>query len=273
VSQAHIKLLYRFPLKVRRPFVRMWYEYISGLDRDADVIFMNYGWASLDPEAEPLTLRPEDETNRYCIQLYHRVASAVDLRGLDVLEVGCGRGGGAAYVARYLGPRSMTGLDLAAKAIEFCQRHYAIPGLTFVQGDAEALEFAADTFDVVINIESSHCYAAMSKFLIGVHRVLRPGGYFLFADLRKKEHIKTLRRQFKDSGLTVLKEETINDNVIKALELDNARKEALIKRKVPRVFQPLFCEFAGIEGTFSRNASFRSGDLVYLLSVLRKESR
>ena len=63
---------------------------------------MNYGWASLDPTASALTLRPEDEPNRYCIQLYHRVASVVDLCGSDVLEVGCGRGRGASYVMRYL---------------------------------------------------------------------------------------------------------------------------------------------------------------------------
>lgn len=271
--KAFMNVFYHLPPRVRQPFIRMWYGYISKIDRDADMVFMNYGWASIDPETEPLSLLPEDESNRYCIQLYHCVASAVDLRGLDVLEVGCGRGGGASYVARYLGPRSMMGLDLAAKAIEFCQRHYAIPDLTFVQGNAEALEFDAETFDAVINVESSHCYAAMSKFLLGVKRVLKPDGYLLFADLRNKEHINTLHQQFKDSGLTVLKEESLNDNVIKALELDNVRKEALIKRKVPRVFQPLFCEFAGMEGTSSRNASLRTGDLVYLLSVLQKDSR
>ena len=32
-------------------------------------------------EAQKLVLSPEDEPNRYCIQFYHRVAAAVDLRG------------------------------------------------------------------------------------------------------------------------------------------------------------------------------------------------
>ncbi len=47
---------------------------------------MNYGWASLDPSDQALSLLPEDERNRYCIQLYHRVAGAIDLSGMDVLE-------------------------------------------------------------------------------------------------------------------------------------------------------------------------------------------
>ncbi|MGH7787775.1 MAG: MGH1-like glycoside hydrolase domain-containing protein, partial [Candidatus Binatia bacterium] len=41
-----------------------------------------------------ITLDDADEPNRYSIQLYHRVATQVDLAGKDVLEVGCGHGGG-----------------------------------------------------------------------------------------------------------------------------------------------------------------------------------
>jgi len=268
--RALAELFYRLPSRVQHPLERQWYEYMSYRDRTADMTFMNYGWASLDPAAQKLTLRPGDEPNRYCIQLYHRVASAIDLRGLDVLEVGCGRGGGASYVMHYLAPRSLMGLDLAAKAITFCRQHYAIPELTFVRGRAEALELDEGTFDVVVNVESSHCYTAMGRFLSGVHRVLKPGGHFLFADLRHKEHVNMLRQQLKDSGLTLLEEENINANVIKALELDDARKHALIERQVPKILRPLFNEFAGMEGTRSSYATLCSGDKVYLRFVLRK---
>ena len=42
-----------------------------------------------------LPLEPEDEQNRYGIQLYHRTATQADLSGKKVLEVSCGHGGGA----------------------------------------------------------------------------------------------------------------------------------------------------------------------------------
>jgi ubiquinone/menaquinone biosynthesis C-methylase UbiE len=265
-----VALSYRLLRAVQFPFIRTWYEVMSRLDRDADMTFMNYGWASLDPAAEPLALQPQDEPNRYCIQLYHRVASAIDLRGLDVLEVGCGRGGGASYIQRYLKPKSMTGLDFAAKAIQFCKHHYATPGLTFVRGNAQALEFGAEAFDVVLNVESSHCYGSMDQFLSGVHRVLRPGGHFLFADHRYKEDIDALRQHLRDSGLTLREEEDISANVVRALEMDNARKEALIDQKVPRAPRHFFKEFAGMEGTRSSYATLLSGDKVYLRAVLQK---
>lgn len=263
-------LFYRLPRRLQQPFERSWYEHISRLDRDADMIFMNYGWADLDPAAPALPLQPQDEPNRTCIQLYHRVAGAIDLTGLDVLEVGCGRGGGASYVMRYLAPRSLTGLDLTANAITFCTTHHAVPGLSFVRGNAEALHFEPASFDAVINVESSHCYGSMAAFLNGVHRVLKPGGHLLYVDHRLKPDVATLRRQFQDAGLTVIEEETINANILKALELDEVRKQALIKNKVPRLLQPFFNEFACMAGAQSTLGTLCSGERLYMRFVLRK---
>jgi hypothetical protein len=46
----------------------------------------------------------------------------VDLNGKKVLEVGCGHGGGASYIKRYLGPASYPGLDLNPTGVGFCQK-------------------------------------------------------------------------------------------------------------------------------------------------------
>jgi SAM-dependent methyltransferase len=52
-----------------------------------------------------------------------------------------------------------------------------------VQGDAEALPFDDGSFDAVINVESSHNYPDLAKFLSEVARVLRPGGHFSHVDV------------------------------------------------------------------------------------------
>ena len=95
-----------------------------------------------------------------------------------MLEVGSGRGGGASYLSRYLRPRSVTGLDLSQKAVDLCNRHRKAPGLAFTRGDAQSMPFADSSFDAVVNIESSHCYPSMGKFLSEVHRVLRRAAAF-----------------------------------------------------------------------------------------------
>ena len=110
-----------FPRKVRDAIGKIQYEYLSRMIREGNMLFMNYGWADLYPEAEKILLNDNDEKNRYCIQLYHRVCGTVDFKDKDVLEVGSGRGGGASYIMRYLLPKSMTGVDIAANAIHFCK--------------------------------------------------------------------------------------------------------------------------------------------------------
>ena len=136
-----------------------------------------------------LPLAPAEEPSRWAIQLYHRVATQVDLSGKQVLEVGCGHGGGASYVMRTLGPKSYTGLDLNPAGIAFCRKRHNLPGLDFVQGDAQSLPFPDQSFGAVINIESSNHYTQLSRFLAEVARVLRPGGHFLYADSQPPDGI------------------------------------------------------------------------------------
>lgn len=50
--------------------------------------------------------------------------------------------------------------------------------------DAHHIEYPNESFDLVINIESSHLYNDPEKFFKEVQRVLKPNGYFCMADLR-----------------------------------------------------------------------------------------
>ncbi len=269
VSQV-FALVARFSPDIRRTGWRFLYQYLATRDREADWAFMNYGFVDLDPHAKPLVLWPSDEKDRYCIQLYNHVAGAVDLRGLDVLEVGSGRGGGCAFIKRYLQPRSVTGVDISGRAVGLCNRHHAGPGLAFFQGDAESLPFPDGAFDAVVNVESSHCYGSMLRFLSEVRRVLRPNGHFLFADLRPRDDVAHLHSELRASAMQILKEETITPGVVAALERDSERKQALIRQKAPRwLFRGMFQQFAGIRGSRTY-VDFRSGRAEYLSFVLRK---
>ena len=90
---------------------------------------------------------------------------------------------------RTLQPASYTALDLNRAAVAFCRRTHNVPGVDFINGDAEKLPFPDNAFDAVINIESSGAYPNFSRFLAEVARVLRPGGHFLYADLRPQNKI------------------------------------------------------------------------------------
>jgi ubiquinone/menaquinone biosynthesis C-methylase UbiE len=249
--------------------VKLWYRYLTHIDRNQEMTFMNYGYADTGPDATLPALDRADEGNRYCIQLYQHLTAGVDLKGRDVLEIACGRGGGASFIARYLKPASLTGIDIAAKAIEFCKRHYGTAGLTFARGDAEALDFGRAAFDAVINVESSHYYRSMPRFLGEVRRVLKPGGWFLFADFRKREEMSALRRQLVDAGFEIVREADISDNILRALEVDNDRKLALIHKRVPWLFRKAFKEFAATPGSATYE-SFNEARWKYSSFIMRR---
>jgi SAM-dependent methyltransferase len=253
----------------RRSIIRQQYEYLSRLDKDGQITLMNYGYADPDPAAPQLPLDEHDEGERYSIQLYHHVAGAVDLTDRDVLEVGCGRGGGASYIMRYLHPRSVIGVDFCKGAIDFCTWHYDMDGMEFVRGDAEKLRFDDASFDAVVNIESSHCYGHVDRFLQEVCRVLRPEGHFLYADFRLGGGVQELRDLLTASSLTLIREEDITAQVLAALDLDSERKADLIRRKVPERLHESFKTFAATKGT-PIYEGMKNGTITYLFFVLRK---
>ena len=261
--------LARFSPQFRRLMMRTWYEALVVIDREKQITFMNYGYAEPEGTGKTLVLPATDEANRYAIQMYHHVASAIDLTGKDVVEIGSGRGGGAAYVAATFNPKSVLGIDISKKAVDFCNRYYSTDRLSFKQGDAENIPLANNSVDVVINIESSHCYGSMERFVHQVSRILRPDGYFLFADHRDDQKLPTLRKQFQDGSLEIVSETDMTSNVVRALDLDNDRRKELIHDACSPALRRQVEEFAAVVGTRTYE-SFNEGASRYVSFRLQK---
>ena len=244
------------------------YETLAKKFKSEDWHFMNYGYVPFDQE-NFLNLEENDEINRYPLQLYHYLASKIQLEGLDVLEVGSGRGGGCNYIKKYLNPRKVTGLDIANNAVKFSREVHRQKGLYYKQGNAESLPFESDYFDVVINVESCHAYGSVPKFLQEVERVLCDGGYFLCADMRSPAGLETLRKNLINSGMVLLEEEDITRNVINAIEQEESIKLSRIQNNIPNWLQKIFKEFAGVKNS-KIHTDLLSGNLVYHRFVMKK---
>jgi ubiquinone/menaquinone biosynthesis C-methylase UbiE len=88
------------------------------------------------------------------------------------LDVGTGTGTGARVLAARFPEAEVVGVDVATGMLEEARK--LAPQLSFVEGDAADLPFEAESFDVVAN-------ANMIPFLAEVARVLKPGGWTLYA--------------------------------------------------------------------------------------------
>jgi len=236
-----------------RPFFRQklwqwWYPYFTKKVKSQGIDFLNYAFETDPPMQIPL--KESDESNRPNIQLYQHVASYVDLKNKSVLEVSCGHGGGASYITRYLEPREYTAMDLNPAAIDYCRERHNIKGLKFRVGDAMNLPFADESFDIVINVEASHCYPSFSKFLKEVTRVLKPGGHLVYADLRYDSGVdEWIHDLFTQPSLQVNQMRLINPEIIRGMELNTPRYTQMVEQCLPKYWHKLAYDFAGIKGS------------------------
>ena len=88
------------------------------------------------------------------------------------LDVGTGTGAGARAIAKRFPDAEVAGVDVSPAMLEEARR--AAPGIEFLNGDASSLPFDADEFDLV-------AHANMIPFLDETARVLRPGGWTIYA--------------------------------------------------------------------------------------------
>jgi SAM-dependent methyltransferase len=248
---------------------RMWYEFFATTFGQSQMYFMNYGYNYDDALSKPVMFDEIEEKNRLQNQLYHHVIGEISLEDRNVLEVGCGGGAGSLYLTRHFNPRTYTGIDLARDAIRCCRLGRSCPNLRYLVADAEKLPFRSESFDVVINVESSHGYVSTSEFVSNVSRILVPGGHFLFADFRGIDEIISLHELLRTSGLKIIARSFITRNVLESMAFQEHQKQAfLLTIELPELRNALH-EFVGAEGSFI-NEGLKSGKMSYVSYVLQK---
>jgi len=175
--------------------------------------FLNYGYISLGDGDEARYDVPAGVFNPSSVRLAFELIGTTELRGRNVLDVGCGRGGTVALLADRF-EADATGVDLAPEAIAFCRRMHRHPRTRFEVGDAEHLPFEKGTFDFVTNIESSHTYPNARAFYAEVARVLAKDGVFLYTDLLPVQRWMEVHALLGPLGLTIRAERDITRNVL-----------------------------------------------------------
>jgi ubiquinone/menaquinone biosynthesis C-methylase UbiE len=128
---------------------------------------------------------------------------------LRVLEIGCGLGTDGAQFAR--AGADYTGVDLTEAAVEQSRRRFELAGLPgeFRVADAEHLDFADESFDLVYSHGVLHHTPDTAGAIREVHRVLKPGGRAIVMLYHRDSYnyrigIRVLRR----TGARLLKTES-----------------------------------------------------------------
>ena len=244
------------------------YWYVSFADRHANITFLNYGYSD---NGRKINLPADQEPDRYSIQLYYHIAKNIDFRNKALVEIGCGRGGGLVYLVKKWAPESAIGIDIGKAAIKFCNRHFKKEGLAFLHGNAQNLPLEDNSFDLVINVESSHRYENFGKFLSEVHRVLRNNGLLLFADYRSMKKMDGLRKDIEEASFKIVKEEFLNRQIVSALKEAHDRKRQFVKIVTPRYLYTAGLDYADkLEAKLIQK--FEQKKKLYFNYILQKRS-
>jgi arsenite methyltransferase len=104
-----------------------------------------------------------------------------------VLDIGCGAGVDSLVAAHLVGEGGrVVGIDVTPAMLAQARANLARlgwPQVSFQEGDAEALPFQDSEFDVVISNGVLNLTLDKAKALEETHRVLKPGGRLMLADM------------------------------------------------------------------------------------------
>jgi len=230
---------------------------------DRHVRFFNFGYVPLpgEPALGPTLSRafPNPDSAQLLFQLV--ADAAPDLRDALVVEVGSGRGGNLGVLHDLLQVRAGVGVDLTFASVAFASRAIR-SGAGFAQGDAERLPVASGVADAAINIESAGCYPDIELFFREVARILRPGGWFLYADLINHGVLPAYRRVLAALGFELVTDRDITANVLASRERRADRERLALGEAGPDAL----AEWVGQGGSVLHGAL---GDGAWAYQILR----
>jgi SAM-dependent methyltransferase len=103
-----------------------------------------------------------------------------DLRGLRVLDLGCGFGWFCRW-ARAEGAAEVLGIDLSERMLARARADTADPGVTYLRADLADCPLPEARFDLAWSALALHYLADPAPLLGRVHRALVPGGRSVFS--------------------------------------------------------------------------------------------
>lgn len=122
-----------------------------------------------------------------------------DLRGADVLDLGCGFGWYSRWFTAEGGVASARGLDISQRMLARAREmtpgiaetnanaegtqgtSTSVNNITFDHADLEIVELPAGAYDLVFSALALHYVSGLERLLAQVHAALRPGGALVFS--------------------------------------------------------------------------------------------
>lgn len=112
---------------------------------------------------------------------FEEVSNVIEPVSGVVLDLGCNDGTFSKVVLEKTGAKSLVGIDVVKKTVDWANKHWAKTGrMKFRVEDAHKLPYKSGTFDAVFALEMLEHVFNPLKVLTEAKRVLKKGGYGVF---------------------------------------------------------------------------------------------
>ena len=232
---------------------------ITGSINDPNWTTMNYGYS-------PSNI---NKNEKYSLMLYKKFVSPYIFHSSKVLEISSGRGGGLNYLAKQYPNSTFLGIDFSKTNIESSKKNILTKNINYIEGNALELNLK-EKYDVIINIEASHCYNNYTKFYKNINNILNKNGTFIYLDFIKNDEHKLLEKDI-NKYFNIVKYNDITNNVVQSLINDNIRKKKLIDTNIKYniLFRYIAYHLYGLKDSIVFNR-FKTKYFTYFAYILKK---
>jgi 2-polyprenyl-3-methyl-5-hydroxy-6-metoxy-1,4-benzoquinol methylase len=150
----------------------------------------------------------------------------------NILDIGCGNGKMIKYIQRITGAY-ITGFDYSEKAIASAKRDINEKA-KFEVGIIGQIDYQAETFDLIISMDTIYFATDMNAFVSQIYNWLRNGGHFICGyqegDVMKKTANKDtteLAKSFRNNGI----EYEVIDYTRKTYEMLKNKRDVILSMK------------------------------------------
>ena len=142
-------------------------------------------------------LQAEETARIFDARLINNIIPLVDYiadrlkSGIDVLDVGCGRGRAVNILARAFPNSRFAGYDLSSEGIESAKheaKEWNLTNANFETKDVTTIN-KREEYDLITAFDTIHDQAQPTKVLREIYNALRKGGIFLMQDIAASSHL------------------------------------------------------------------------------------
>lgn len=180
-----------------------------------------------------LNLNNKNDAIRY---LTHKKAYEeiyTKIKGLNILEIGCGAGYGSKYLSS--NAKTITTVDLDHKSLDFAKANNFADNITYINANVlQGLPFEENRFDFV-NIFQVIEHIDIDKtqsFLHEIKRVMKPGAYLFMTTPNRKTRLQTYQKPTNKYHTQEFSEKTLKKLIVSVFSSSSIKGLTTSKKEI-----------------------------------------